>query len=397
MDRFLVVKSPTHTGKFIVLEGNRRILAVKLLKNQALIPTLSMPDAFRKRLLKAAHGFNVKRVEPVDCYEVADRAEGIEWISQRHNGADEGRGIVDWSSIARSRFKGRDPALQALDFVMEHGGLSDEHQELIAGKFPLTTLDRLLSTPSVRTAIGFDISNGKLNTELPPEEALKPLKRLVLDLADRKINVTQLKSKDQQNAYINTLRPADRPNLSKKTGHATAVESMTQRDFTPKQGSPSRPQRTARPSPRVTVVPKSCHLNIPVAKINGIYQELRSLQLTRHVHAISVLMRVFLEMSVDEYLEKKANSTLTFQDPNSGRILDKKLKDKVKETIDHLVANGTPATELRGIMVGMTDKLNPFSIDTLHSYIHNRFFTPTDAHLATGWDNAQRFFEKIWP
>jgi hypothetical protein len=108
-------------------------------------------------------------------------------------------------------------------------------------------------------------------------------------------------------------------------------------------------------------------------------------------------MRVFLEMSVDDYLENKAGSTLTFRDPNSSRLLDKRLKDKVKETIDHMVANGTVEKDLKGVKTAMNDPQNPFSIDTLHAYIHNRFFTPTDTHLVTGWDNAQRFFEKIWP
>jgi len=144
-------------------------------------------------------------------------------------------------------------------------------------------------------------------------------------------------------------------------------------------------------------VPKTCKLNIPNAKIEGIYNELRTLQLNKHVHAIGVLMRVFLEMSIDDYLESKAGSTITFKDSKSGRTLEKKLREKVKETIDHLVSQGTPEKEMKGVWVAANDPLHPFSIDTLHAYIHNRFFTPTDRQLMTGWDNAQRFFEKIWP
>ncbi len=187
MDRCLVLRSEARADKFIVLEGNRRVLAAKLLKNPSLLTTLEMPEAFRNKLQKAALTFDVTKIEPVDCYEVTDRTEGNDWLRQRHSGADAGRGIVNWSAIAGSRFRGRDPALQALDFVLEHGGLSDEDKERIAGKFPLTTLDRLLSTPSVRTAIGFEITGGKLQTELPPEEALKPLKRMVLDLAGKRL------------------------------------------------------------------------------------------------------------------------------------------------------------------------------------------------------------------
>ncbi len=34
-----------------------------------------MPDTHKRRLQKAALGFDVKKIEPVDCYEVADRAK----------------------------------------------------------------------------------------------------------------------------------------------------------------------------------------------------------------------------------------------------------------------------------------------------------------------------------
>jgi hypothetical protein len=126
MERIFVLRSDVRVGKFIVLEGNRRVLCAKLLKNPSLIHTYQMPDAFRKRLEKASQKFDIKRIEPVDCYEVADRAEGNDWIRQRHTGEDAGRGIVSWSAVASKRFAGRDPALQALEFVLKHGALSDD-------------------------------------------------------------------------------------------------------------------------------------------------------------------------------------------------------------------------------------------------------------------------------
>ena len=100
MDRCLVLRSGLRPGKFIVLEGNRHVVCAELLKNQWLINTLTMPDAFRKRLVKMAHKFDPNRVEPVDCYEVKDRAEGNDWIRQRHKREEGGRGIVDWSALA---------------------------------------------------------------------------------------------------------------------------------------------------------------------------------------------------------------------------------------------------------------------------------------------------------
>jgi hypothetical protein len=398
MDRLLVLRS-SRQGKFVIVEGNRRLLALKLLKNPSLIDDLAMPAAYRKRLQKASKDFDVKKIEPLDCFEVVDRAQGNDWIMQRHNGEDSGRGIVDWSRIAKARFRGRDPALQALDFVLEHAELSDEQRDEITGKFPLTTLERLLSTPSVRTAIGFQIDDGKLLTELPPTEAIKPLRRIVLDLVENRkdFNVSNLKSKGQQEEYIGKLKAADRPNLAEKTGTAVAVETMSEKDFLPVQVSMPRRPRGPRPSARHSIVPKGCGLNVSTPKIAGIYAELKSLQLSRHVHAIAVLLRVFLEMSVDEYLVTTAGSSLKFKHPKDGSFHDKTLRQKVEETVAHLVSQGADKKDFLGVTRGLTDVNHPFSIDTLHAYIHNRFFTPVDTHLTTAWDNAQPFFEKLWP
>lgn len=396
MDRCLVLRS-IRAGKFIVLEGNRRILSAKLLKNPSLIHTFNMPGAFRKRLEKAAKNFDAKLVEPVDCFEVADRSEGNDWIKQRHTGEDAGRGIVGWSAVAGSRFAGRTPALQALEFVVEHGELSEDQADRVNNSRFLTTLDRLLSTPTVRTSIGFDIEKGKLLTDLPPDEAIKPLKKIVLDLVEKNINVNHVKTKEQQNAYISKLKSNDRPDLSKRTGKIVAVDTIKEHDFSARHTAPARTKSRVRTGPRTTVVPKTCKLKIGTPKIAGIFEELRSLQLSKHKHAIAVLLRVFLELSVDEYLTKVAGVKLTWTPPKGNRTVDKTLQMKLKEAIDHLVAQGAPPKDFLGVTKGTTDPNHPFSIDTLHAYIHNRYFTPVDTHLIAAWDNAQHLFEMIWP
>lgn len=235
MDRSLVTRSERQ-GKFIVLEGNRRLLALKLFNNPTLVNDLQMSDAARKRLLAAGVMFKARKLETLDCFEVADRAEGVEWIVRRHTGENDGRGIVAWSGIAAARFRGRDPGLQALEFVIEHGGLDNEAKEQIEVTFPISTLDRLLSTPGVRKQIGIDLKNGKLETDLPTEEAVKPLKRIVVDLLTEKINVTKVKSKQQQEDYVNAFKPADRPNLSKKTGTPILLEKLTAKGVYTRRG-----------------------------------------------------------------------------------------------------------------------------------------------------------------
>ena len=396
MDRCLVLRS-SRAGKFTVLEGNRRVLSVKLLKNPSLIYSFTMPDAFKKRLEKAAQKFDPKRIEPIDCFEVTDRAEGNDWIRGRHTGADNGRGIVDWSAVASSRFAGRDPALQALEFVLQHGHLSEEQIERINTSRFLSTLDRLLSTPTVRAALGFDIDKGKLLTALPADEAIRPLKKIVLDLAEKEINVNDVKTRAQQDAYISTLKKADRPDFSKAASVNVPVDQMTEKDFSATHTLPLKQARVTRPSPRNSLVTKNCKLKVTTPKIEEIFEELKSLQLGKHKHAIAISLRVFLELSVDEYLTKSAQVSLTFTKPKNGHTSDKPLKMKVKEAIADLVTKGSVEKDFLGVTRGLSDVNHPFSIDTLHAYIHNRYFTPVESHLTAAWDNAQPFFERLWP
>jgi hypothetical protein len=391
MDRLLVMKDDD--GKYTVLEGNRRTLAIRILKNPAIVTGLDMRPALQKRFENLAQSFDVKNVEPVACFEVATRAEGNSWIEQRHSGEDEGRGIVGWSGVASSRFRGRDPALQALDFVRQHAELTDDQKKLLDGRFPITTLDRLLSTPNVRAKIGFEIKEDKLLTSLPADEAIKPLKRIVLDLAEKRINVTKLKLKNQQVDYVAGLAAADSPNLTKKTGTLRSIEGISEQDFSHKP--PGRTKKShPRQGARLTAIPKTSRLNVTNPKIAEIYNELRSLRLGQHPHAIAVLLRVLLETSVDHYLTKAAIPLVV---STGGGDKDKPLRKKLEETIANMIANGAVKKDFVGVLKGISDKNHPLSVDLLHSYVHNRFVSPTERDLKVAWDNAQPLFERIWP
>lgn len=285
--------------------------------------------------------------------------------------------------------------MQAYDFVMAHGNLTDDEKELVERNFPLSTMDRLISTPSVRKSLGFDINKDKLQTELPPDEALKPLKRLILDLSDPTIvTVTDLKKVQQQDAYIAKMKAADKPDLAKKTGKSVLVETISDSDFKVVPASSGKKVRTARTTPRSHVVPKTCNLKVTNAKIGEIYHELRSLLLSKHRHAIAVLLRVFLETSVDHYL-KSVGGWLTFPTPNGDK--DKSLRKKVEEVVEEMITNGTAAKkDFIGITKGLSDVNHPFSPDILHAYIHNGFYTPVERDLTAAWDNGQPLFERIW-
>lgn len=394
MDRFLVMKSE-RMGKFVVLEGNRRTLALKILHNPAVLSGLDVRPGLRKRLEKAAENFDPKSVEPIDGYELASREEAAPWLKLRHSGENNGEGVVDWSGVANRRFRGNDPALQALDFVRLHATLSEEQKELLDDRFPITTLDRLLSTPAVRKQLGVEIKNGKLITALPAEEVMRPLRNIVLDLAQKKVNVTKLKLRDQQIEYV--THKIDSADLRKKTSDFQPLEGITQSDF-PLPAPKTASKRAQRAVPRNNIVPRHCRLNVTTSKTEEIYNELKKMRLDTFPNAIAVMLRVFMENSVDHYLTKVANPPipLKFSVPSQGDK-DKSLKVKIEEAMARMIQDGADKKEFDSIRRGMTDARSPLSVDLWNSYVHSRFVAATERELTVAWDGAQPFFEKIWP
>lgn len=392
----LLVLQPTakEPDKYIVLEGNRRVAALKLLANPTQLSGVQIDQALKKRFERIAAGGRSNKVKSITCYVIAKREDSRLWLFLRHTGENGGKGLTKWSAMATSAFRGVDPALQALDFVLKHGNLSDEQKQAIDERFPLTTLDRLLSSKEVRQLLGIDIKDKKLETSLPLEELIKPLRRIVLDLVQKVIKVDDVKSKQQQVDYINKLDDSSKPDKT-KSGPVKKVEEYI--DSTPPTSAPPARGRNpaTKPSPvnRKTLVPRTSKLNVQDAKVAAIYKELRRLKVEEFPHAVAVLLRVFLELSVDHLLEKKGGSTKFTQ---NGQQKDKTLQKKVEEGVDLLVNDGANRKDFAAIMRGLSVPSSPLHIDLLHSYVHNRFSIPRDRDLLAAWDEAARFFDNIW-
>jgi hypothetical protein len=102
-----------------------------------------------------------------------------------------------------------------LEFVRAKGDLTDAEKSSIASNFPITTLDRLISNPAVRQKVGIQITDGEFYVTYSSEQVIKPLKRIVLDLATKKINVSSVKTKEQQISYIDGLPKTALPSGAK--------------------------------------------------------------------------------------------------------------------------------------------------------------------------------------
>lgn len=393
IDRMMVLQVSAKPKQYIPLEGNRRVAALTLITQPEVMTGLEMPASMQRIFERLGNDFDRSKIEPIPCFEVDTRDEGRYWIELRHNGENEGRGVVNWPAITAARWRKRDLGIQAFDLVMDHGGFTPDEIEKIKDGFPLSTLKRLMEAPDVRDMIGLSTKDGILYTELPPAETIKALKKMVLDLASKTAKSRTLNKTNEMVNYVRGFDKAHKPNLSKKIP-PRPVEAIPKAEFARRPPTKSSKPKSADPPPRLHVVPRNCALNVTDNRIEEIYAELRQLKLGEARNAIAVLLRVFLELSVDHFLE--ANKVPLMLPRKGGGDYHKALDQKVREAIDILVNIGVPRANFAAISRSLSDKTSPLHTELLHAYVHDRYSTPSPQVLTAAWDHAQPFFERLW-
>jgi hypothetical protein len=109
-------------------------------------------------------------------------------------------------------------------------------------------------------------------------------------------------------------------------------------------------------------------------------------------NAAAVLMRVFIELSVDDYIERHDIIK------NEQQRRNAKLGDKLSKVAKHIEDKGAMSSQqLMPVRRATSDKhLLAVSVTSFHQYLHNRHFSPIPSELRTAWDDLQPFMEEIW-
>lgn len=382
--------------RYTLLEGNRRLLAVKALETPTLIASALSP-AQSKRLTELSKRYLRKPIATFRCALFDSEDEARHWIFIRHTGQNEGAGLVTWGSTEKDRFQARHsgklkPAGQVIAFVQAHGELSAE--ALASKKGIQTNVERLVETTDVRKTLGIEIVDGDVVSRYPMEEIVKPLTRIVEDLKTETVTVPQLYHASQRKDYIASFSRKDLPKKSTMLKEPVVLTDLTsgrKRPRTVKTRKTSR--RTKTQSTRTTVIPPTApRLNVTPPRINTIYNELLTMNAEQYPNACSVLLRVFLELSVDHEIDDK--SLMTEADRRN-----KPLARRLKAVAEHLRRSRRISPSLVTAIGGIADgpSLLAPGVPTFNQYVHNRYVFPKPSEIYAAWDELSPFMEKLWP
>ena len=365
-------------GRFIVLEGNRRLAALKALENPEWLVG-AMPPTSVDEMRGLSRQYQENPIESLQCIVMASREEARHWMELRHTGGqNNGASIVPWGSDDAARFRARtgnfELHTQALNLLEDAGQLTPAERR----KVKATSLKRLLGTPEVRAKLGIESRDGKLTVIGDQKRVVKALKHVVNDLETLKVK--DIYTQDKRIAYADALPTSIVvPPLGKGS---TVVVAGKQFVVTRKLGTTSAP-------PRDKLIPGRFALNITEPRLQDIARELKRLSLSQHPNAISVLFRVFVELSVDTYVMTKKLSGITERD-----VLYKKINSVCDDLVSRQKLTAQQAKPVRRATA--KDSFLAPSIGMMHGYVHCPYIFPAPGDLRAHWDGLQSFILAVW-
>ncbi|HEJ7126879.1 TPA: hypothetical protein SMF65_004697, partial [Serratia marcescens] len=148
--------------KYIVIEGNRRLTALKLIFTPDACPIDKMVRDFRK----VHENTNLDSISSIDCGVVNSREDGAIWLELKHTGENGGVGRVGWKGDIIDDYRARQGTSESVgrqirQFVNDNEEFTDEVKDGV-NQIPVTSLSRLFSSKPGQDAFQLKIVSKKL-------------------------------------------------------------------------------------------------------------------------------------------------------------------------------------------------------------------------------------------
>ena len=394
--RFTVLEKSD--GRFTVLDGNRRLAALRLLDRPDLFPPDTEPLDFADQV--AGPG---QQPSEVDCYVVEDREHASEWLERTHQGQLEGIGVVSWTPAAQHRWRplGRPTqtsrAIDVLDWLRPRIPDASELQGHVGfvERNATTNLGRLAQTNAVRHLVGFHFEGNNVVCDASESALVRRLSAIVSDLASGR-PVTDIHSKEQRESYIRELLGSDlhgqEADARTPAESASATEAQldigTHTDAArrgPTEGSLSEDpddsadrqhaseQSTPSDRPQAPRLFRDVNVDGLHHRTKSIFRELRNLDLSKFPNAAAVLLRSAIQLSVDEHLDVIGRT------PSP----DTELAKRIRRSVEALADSRPGDRRFESIQTDLSRQHSLVSARNLNQYVHNLHNSPIPRDLET--------------
>lgn len=405
-------------GRVVVVEGNRRLAALKALRepgllegshqrqverlsrrisNQALIakvPVIIAPN--RRATDRQIAGRHVGT--PVLAWQAENRASFI--LDKLEEGYDNdelrddlGFTLADIQQARQTRAIA--DMARSLDLPEEVKAKLDNPRAKL-----FTTLERIFDSSVGREYLKIEPdSQHGLRGITTKNEFLRGFKKLVTDVALGKQSSRTLNTNDNIQAYFESWDAKDRPARKRGTFVPSDIVAGKSEIFpNRKVDSGTAPQKNKQESK--TVLPSNFKVRYGSDRLIDIRRELIRLKRKDYPNAGAVLLRVFLELSILDYLkrigklsevvsmiEKKENRRLPFGVPT--------MKQLVPVIVD-IARKRLSLAEARTVEKALHHHpAAPFTLSDLHAFVHNSTDLPSERDILQFWLRTEPLFRMM--
>lgn len=391
-----VTKDPNGSGQYIVLEGNRRVTALKLLEN----PRLAEGTPVEKHFQNLGKLFEKNPIRELEAKVFANRDAAQPWIRRRHLSEASGVGLQGWKPKA----KGRADAAQGktaprfylvIELLNDNSDAWNTIHDALENRW--TTVDRVMGARGMNETLGisFDLQKKAVKFENGNAVLGKALLwRILQRMASPDFRFAEVETKEDRELFL-----AGFADGSVKLKKAPA----------PTKPAPKAPKKAARPTrktkttaaadaPLVTLAPKSGSrvFRVDGVRLGSLYQECQGIVLEKNRNAAALLLRVFIELSSEALLIRRKIPIPKGKPQTKWSEYGLRLDQKVKAVLYYFDPTGTDS-DFKQIRVALdpTSTNAAFSVPTLHSYLHNLNMIPDPAALRSAWDAWESYLRAV--
>lgn len=362
-------------NKFFVADGNRRTTCMKLLHTPKRAPTVELQKFFSDLKDK----WPGKLPTRITCRVETNRDHVDDILFRRHIGSQGGIGQSKWDDRMKNNFiirTGKESGTNVADEIEKRLTAANL---LPKKKIPRSNMNRLLSAEAIRNRVGFSIRKGRFEYLRDEDAVCRALSRIANDLATGQLTLNEIWDAESKLAYIDGL---DHEGILPSVAHKPKQNSTQES----KSSSKPEPKKASRPPPRVNLIPHVDYGIVWTGRLqrhHAIWEELQfKLELSEHPNAISVLLRVLLELCVDNYVTQTKLENIFEND---------KLGKKILKVAEDLHAKGKISAKYRDVFKKAQNLDALISMDTLNRYVHSPQFAPSPEHLKAIWDTMSDF------
>ena len=381
LERLAAIPHPTLDGHYVMVEGNRRLCAIKLLRDPVKAPLAE------RKTFKRLRDSKPTLPRKIDVAVFENRELANDWIALKHGGLQGGIGTRNWKASQSSRFLesisgGKRPnslALAVLDFAQDTGIISLQERSSIA----LTTVTRYLQNPVIRSALGIS-STSELMLNVPTAEFRPVLSKFLADLQNGSEINSRSKSIDRtaygRKLLASGLAPSTRLPNSISPAMPEAQTLALQAGAKEQQGAPgAKTSRNNRnPDLGTKVVRTGYAVHIPDHTTKRVFDELRELDGSKFTFAAACLLRLFMERTCRAYAKKMGIGGTGDLAPVIGRCA-KHMEEKAGAT-----------KEVFQVWKAISSNQNHYlAPGQLSSYVHGGS-TPVLSELRRGWTDLEK-------